>query len=293
MTTAPATARAPRRRRPSGAPAPLPRHIGFSGMGWIVATAALLVWSFIALHADWALRITDRVDSAVLRQIARVRSDWLTDVLDSMNRVAMGWTMTIAAIALIVTLMVFRRWRHLFTFVGSVFALELLGAFLYHAFARPRPYDVTVIGHWRGFAYPSVPVAVLTFVVIGIAYTLVVPGRPRAIATAVAVAIVTLLAFARLYLGVDHPFDVLVGIALPVAILLNAFRFFTPNDVFPVAYGGGKTAHLDVGGSRRRGDPSRSRGSARHHGGRHQAGGAGRVRRLDAASAAHRGRDRR
>ena len=249
-TNAPATARSPRRRRPSGAPAPLPRSIGFSGIGWIVATAALLVWTVIALHADWALRITDRVDSAILRQIAHLRRDWLTDVLDGVNRVAMGWTMTIAAIALIVALILFRRWRHLFTFVGSVLGLELLGGFLFDAFSRPLPYDVTVIGLWRGFSYPSVPVAVLTFIVVGIVCTLVVPGEPRAIAAAVASALVVLLAFARLYLGVDHPFDVLVGIALPVAILLNAFRFFTPNDVFPVAYGGGKTAHLDIGGRR-------------------------------------------
>ena len=162
----------------------------------------------------------------------------------------MGWTMTIVAIGLIVTLMVFRRWRHLFTFVGSVLALELLGGFLYDAFARPLPYDVTVIGLWRGFSYPSVPVAVLTFVVVGIVCTAGRGGSPRAIATAVAAALVMLLTFARLYLAVDHPFDVLVGIALPVAILLNVFRFFTPNDVFPVAYGTGKTAHLDVGGRR-------------------------------------------
>ena len=35
-----------------------------------------------------------------------------------------------------------------------------------------------------------------------------------------------------------------------MALPLNAFRFFTPNEVFPVAYGQGKTAHLDVGGRR-------------------------------------------
>jgi tRNA A-37 threonylcarbamoyl transferase component Bud32 len=49
---------------------------------------------------------------------------------------------------------------------------------------------------------------------------------------------------------VDHPFDILVGLALGVAIPLTAFRMFTPNDVVPVAYGRGKTAHLDVGGKR-------------------------------------------
>ena len=57
-------------------------------------------------------------------------------------------------------------------------------------------------------------------------------------------------AAAQLYLGVDHPFDVAVSIAFAVAILLNAFRFFTPNEVFPVTYRRGKTAHLDVSGRR-------------------------------------------
>jgi tRNA A-37 threonylcarbamoyl transferase component Bud32 len=38
--------------------------------------------------------------------------------------------------------------------------------------------------------------------------------------------------------------------------MVNAFRFFTPNEVFPVAYGRGKSAHLDVTG--RRADAIRS-----------------------------------
>ena len=42
----------------------------------------------------------------------------------------------------------------------------------------------------------------------------------------------------------------LVGVTVTVAFLVNAFRFFTPNEVFPVAYRQGKTAHLDVGGRR-------------------------------------------
>ena len=41
-----------------------------------------------------------------------------------------------------------------------------------------------------------------------------------------------------------------MGIALAVALVVNGFRIFTPNEVFPVAYGGGKKAHLDVGGAR-------------------------------------------
>ena len=40
------------------------------------------------------------------------------------------------------------------------------------------------------------------------------------------------------------------GAILGVAIGLTAFRWFAPNDVFPVSYRRGKAAHLDVGGRR-------------------------------------------
>jgi tRNA A-37 threonylcarbamoyl transferase component Bud32 len=51
-------------------------------------------------------------------------------------------------------------------------------------------------------------------------------------------------------LGVDAPSDVLVGAVLGVTVPLLAFRWFTPNAVFPVGYRRGRTAHLDVGGAR-------------------------------------------
>ena len=239
-----------RRRRPSGAPPPLPRSIGFSGKGWLLAMAAMLVWLVVVLASEWARRLTDRVDAAILRQIARLRTDWLTDVFLAVNRLILGWTVTVVAIGLIACLIAFRRWRHLFTFLGSVLALELSGVLLYNTLARPRPYDVTIIGLWRGYSFPGVPAAVATFVVVGIVYSMVVPGRPREIAKIVAIAVVALVAAACLYLATDHPFDVVFGISLAVGILLTAFRFFTPSEVFPVTYGGGKTAHLDIGGRR-------------------------------------------
>jgi hypothetical protein len=41
-------------------------------------------------------------------------------------------------------------------------------------------------------------------------------------------------------------FAVVVGVAIPLA----AFRIFVPNEVFPVSYRRGRTAHLDVTGAR-------------------------------------------
>jgi hypothetical protein len=43
---------------------------------------------------------------------------------------------------------------------------------------------------------------------------------------------------------------VLVGVGTGVAIPLLLFRRFTPNEVFPVTYRRGRSAHLDIGGAR-------------------------------------------
>jgi hypothetical protein len=121
---------------------------------------------------------------------------------------------------------------------------------IYHALSRPRPYGVPIISSWAGYAGASPPVAVLTIFLMGVIYCLAVPGRPRAYTKAAVAAVVAVFALARLYLGVDHPGDVLLGAAFAVAVSVTAFRFFTPNEAFPVAYRRGRTAHVDVTGRR-------------------------------------------
>jgi len=238
------------RRRPSGAPPPLPRPIGITGKGWMIALVVLVLWLVVAWLSASARRATDRLDAAILRAFTDVRVGWLTDVFRAIDRVATGWTMFGLAAALIAAMVVFRRWRHLFTFLGSVLVLSVIGVALVNAFSRPRPYDVTTIGRWRGYSLPSTTATVVAFTAVGIVYTMVVAGRPRTIAKIVAGVAVGTFAIGRIYLGVDHPFDAVVGATLGVAIPLNAFRFFTPNEIFPVTYRRGKTAHLDVGGRR-------------------------------------------
>ena len=85
---------------------------------------------------------------------------------------------------------------------------------------------------------------------MGAVYCLAVPGRPRTWTKAAVAAVVAVFGLARLYLGVDHPGDVLLAVAFAVAIAVTAFRFFTPNEVFPVVYRRGRTAHVDVTGRR-------------------------------------------
>ncbi|HEY0517847.1 MAG TPA: phosphatase PAP2 family protein [Ilumatobacteraceae bacterium] len=242
--------RTKRKRRPSGAPPPLPRNIGRSGRGWIAAFFVLIVGMIVTGGSPRARRATDRIDAAVLRGMARERTDWITRVAHAVDRVATGWTMFFIAMSLIIVAGIFRRWRHLFTFLGGVVVLAVIGQLMIYSYRRPRPYDVTTIGRWQGYSLPSATVAVFTFTVVGLIYILAVPGHMRNIAKAFGLFAVVLLAASRMYLGVDHPLDALFGAVVGVAIPLIGFRFFTPNEVFPVTYRRGKAAHLDVGGRR-------------------------------------------
>ena len=56
--------------------------------------------------------------------------------------------------------------------------------------------------------------------------------------------------WARVALGLDAPTDVLLGAVIGVTIPLLAYRWFTPNEVFPISYRRGRSAHLDIGGAR-------------------------------------------
>jgi len=201
------------------------------------------------------LRLDDQVNTWLLRLLADVRTPWLTDVASGIKSAGTGWV-TVVGVSLVVLTMVFRRWRHLLVLLCSLFVTEIVvGSWIYDGLARPRPYGVPIIGSWGGYSAPSVPVVALTFFLMGVVYCLVVPGRHRTYAKAAAAVVIAAFCLARLYQAVDHPDDVLFGVALGVAIPVAAFRYFTPNEVFPVVYRRGRTAHVDVGG--RRGDAIR------------------------------------
>ena len=246
----PAAGRAHRQRRPTGAPPPLPHPATITTTAWLVlAAVALAAASVAAQEAPW-LRIDDRAGTWVLRQLAVIRTPWLTHVANGINVAGSGWGATVLGLSVVALTIAFRRWRHLAVFAGSLLFLEVAGKWIYDGLSRPRPYGVPIIGSWAGYASVSPPVAFLTFCLMGAVYCLAVPGRARSRAKAAAAAVVAVFVLARLYLGVDHPDDVLLGAALAVAVAVTAFRYFTPNEVFPVAYRRGRTAHVDVTGRR-------------------------------------------
>jgi tRNA A-37 threonylcarbamoyl transferase component Bud32 len=239
-----------RQRRPTGAPPPLPHPVTLTTTAWLILLAMILAGAFLASqHTPW-LRIDDRASTSVLHLLAGIRTPWLTDAANGINSAGSGWGATALGLSVVALAMAFRRWRHLLVFLGSLLFLEFAGTMIYFGLSRPRPYGVPVIGSWAGYSGVSPPVAIATMFLMGAVYCLAVPGRPRTCTKAAAAAVIALFGLARLYLGLDHPGDVLLAVAFAVAVAVTAFRFFTPNEVFPVIYRRGRTAHVDVTGRR-------------------------------------------
>ena len=246
----PAIGKGRRQRRPTGAPPPLPHPVTITTTAWVVVAVVGLTGAFVASQRTPWLRVEDRASTWMLRQLAGTRTPWLTDVANAIKVAGTGWGVTVVGASVIILTMVFRRWRHLLVLMGSVLFLGIAGNLIYAALSSPRPYGVPIIGSWAGYAAGSPPVAWLTIFLMGAVYCLVVPGRPRLYAKIAVAVVVAVFCLARMYLGVDYPGDVLLSAAFAVAIAVTAFRFFTPNEVFPVVYRRGRTAHVDVTGRR-------------------------------------------
>jgi tRNA A-37 threonylcarbamoyl transferase component Bud32/membrane-associated phospholipid phosphatase len=244
--------RSPRRRRPTGAAPPLPYRLQTSGVGWLVA-AVVLIGLTLAVFARGmrgpAVAVTV-VDDAVVRWLAGLVGPGLVAPLRGLARIGSWWVLYTAYYGLLLALLVLRRWRHLLVWWVAVTLGSFLTVVLMTIARRPRPFGVDLQASWGGWAMPSVPVAFLTAILMGVLYTLVPEGRWRNTGKWVVAGLITLVAVARMALGVDAPSDVLVGVGIGVTVPLLAFRRFTPNEVYPVAYRRGRSAHLDIGGAR-------------------------------------------
>ncbi|HEV3495562.1 MAG TPA: phosphatase PAP2 family protein, partial [Actinomycetes bacterium] len=245
--TPPGSRRSRRRRRPTGEPPPLPRHLESTGVGWMVAAVALVALTLVLFTAGrYGRGISFTViDNRVVEALGNLRTPGLTSLVRGLHGLLGSlWTIKVLAWATVVVLIVYKRFRHLIVGLISVQAVTVLAIALSAAVRRPRPFGVEFAGVWSGWSMPSRPVAFLAAVTMTMCYALLPKGRRRQAGKWVVAVAVALLAVVRMYLGVDTPSDVLVGAALGVTVPLLTFRWFVPNEVFPVSYHRGRSAHL-------------------------------------------------
>jgi tRNA A-37 threonylcarbamoyl transferase component Bud32 len=236
-------------RRPTGAPPPLPKKIGGTGVFRLALVVFVVIPGCIWLHFNPAP--LDRFDAAITDAVVSLRVGWLDTVARSINTVASRYGLGLLMLLTIAGVAWFKRWRHLTLFLISVALSGLLAEGLLLLASRPRPFDVTIIGIWEGYSAPSLAIGGLAVAVAGIVYMLVVPGPPRMYAKYLGAATLIAASLLRVYLGIDHFTDALFGILVGISIPIAIFRAWAPNDVYPVQYGRqGKSAHLDVTGRR-------------------------------------------
>ena len=222
-------------------------------MGWLIAAVVLVVLSVLVfaggLHG-LAVDITV-VDAGLVEWVAGLQAPGLLAAMQGLAALDSYVAITVLLWGLLAALLVLRRLRQLLVVLA---AWMLQGFLIQYELAplvqRSRPFGVEVRGDWYAWALPSEQLAALVVVLVGILYGLVPEGRWRQAGKWAATVLVVLVALARLYLGVEAATDVLVGVALGVAITLLGFRLFAPSQVFPITYRRGSGAHLDVGGAR-------------------------------------------
>jgi tRNA A-37 threonylcarbamoyl transferase component Bud32 len=231
----------------------LPRHLQVSGVGWLAAAVVLLVLSVVVFAGGLrgpAVAVTV-ADDAVVRWLAGLRAPGLLPGMRALA--ALGSWVAISALlyGLLAALLILRRWRQLLVVLAAWIVQGLIIQYIVAPLARrPRPFGVVFHTGWEAWALPSEKMAALAVTLVGILYGLVPEGRWRQRGKWAAAAVVSLVAVAHLYLGVEAPTDALVAVAAGVAIPLLGFRLLAPGEVFPITYRRGRAAHLDVGGSR-------------------------------------------
>src|SRR5207247_10194231 len=85
-----------------------------------------------------SIRFGDHLDSWGLKVGAHLRTPWLTHLTRGIKAACASWGLTVLGLGTIAALMVFRRWRHLLVFLGSLFLVWELGALIYRLLTRPR-----------------------------------------------------------------------------------------------------------------------------------------------------------
>ena len=239
------------RRRPSGAPPPLPHPMAKSGKQAI----GILVLLTVAWALTWAIDPLARgirvVEANVVVWIADHRIEIVTDFVRPVYDFMYTWSIPIIGLgALLAITFVMKRLRFAVAFLVALIVVVNIVSLVQQLALRQRPYGVEILARWEWYAHPLRNEAMLATVCVAASLLLAPHGQPRRIAVAITATILAYFGGAAIYLGSAHPSDVIVAVLLAIAVTVIVVRLIAPPSVFPVVYRSGKSAHLDVSGTR-------------------------------------------
>ena len=239
------------RRRPSGEPPPLPKHLDRTTLLWL-GIAALITFAWIVLTANsTTARAIGLAENELVESVAGGRSASMDDLLGSINDLLDGWFVPIVGWGAIVLCALNKRWRHILVLLIALLVTIVAVSVSASLIQRPRPLGVRIVGTWEGWAMPTTTVAMATAVLVTAYCCVVPPGRWRRSLVVGSVVFLALYGVLEVVIAQAHPTDIIIAVTLGGAIPLLAFRWFTPEEAFPIgAARGGNSAHLDISGAR-------------------------------------------
>jgi membrane-associated phospholipid phosphatase len=186
---------------------------------------------------------------AVLRALESVRTPVVTDLAKALAALATFGAIQALRIVLAIVLIATKRFRHLVVALATFVVSDWL--VLTFLDVQRVPADVTPLIDNTDFRFPSWPMTAFAITVFAMPFVLAPAGRARKRAMAGAWAVVALVGMSRLYLAADYPSNVVYAAVFSWILTETLFRWFAPDESFPVSYRrGGNAAHLDLGGAR-------------------------------------------
>jgi hypothetical protein len=211
-------------RRPSGDVPPLPKP-----RWW--PRAALLLAVTIGTGALVAAFYAERSpDLGYLRWLDEHRIDWLTSSARLLSHLTEKQVILLLRLALIVVLVLFRRWRHLMVALVAFFVMDT-GVLLIHS-TLPTPPESLLVAPVRGvYHFPTFGIASFCITLFTIVGTLI-PLRNRPPVRNASIAVAILVAASRVYLGTAYPLAAAYSILLAFGFATVLLGWFVPDEAF-------------------------------------------------------------
>jgi membrane-associated phospholipid phosphatase len=177
---------------------------------------------FFELSEDLMEQERFRFDQVIIQYVSNIRTGTITEVMKFITFLGGKTILTLLLIGSLIWLIVKRKnyWGAIF-YIIAVAGGGLLNLGLKHWFGRIRPENSLIVE--QGFSYPSGH-AMGSLIYYGfLGYLLVRSQRGKSIKVSLSmafIALILLIGFSRIYLGVHYPSDVLAGFSAGTVWLL-------------------------------------------------------------------------
>ena len=188
---------------------------------WIAALLCMTAFFLISYYIDQLQPLDDMISI----RIAALRSPGLTGIMKILSHMAGPSALIIGSLLLAIMIRQRQKWLSIFLNLSISVTLNLG---LKQMYARPRPAIITALVTESGFSFPSGhsmgSAAFYGFIIYLIAQSDMKPAMKRAV-SALIIALIGLIGFSRVYLGVHYLSDVIGGF-LVSSVYLVVFTAF-------------------------------------------------------------------